>query len=293
MDAAQKAARFLRQSEIADPDKFKYAVSILGVGAIGSAIAIAVAKMGVPRGMSLVDYDLFEDHNVANQFCYEKEHLGEPKAKAIFELCRKMGYSADSGITHGCDYHFAKLEGKELVPYEIFHQNAEAVSIPPSLCSRPKKDNPRDLDKNLRLREAFQGIIVSTPDSMQARKDLWTLCKYNPDTPYLIDVRVGGLGQYIVIYVTGTMLSGDIKRYEETLHTDEEANQDPCGARGVSYTSFVAGGFATNLIKKLQLGEEVPQKIQMDLSTFELTQVLANGEMVTNREALALASVKD
>jgi len=284
MDAAQKATRFLRQSEIADPDKFKYAVSILGIGAIGSSIAIALSKMGSPKGMTLVDYDLFEEHNVANQFCYEKKHIGFPKAQAISKLCGEMGYSADDD--HGSRYYFAKLMGPHLIPYELSYPDDSTGPI-----AQPNTDphTPHELN----AKKVFKGIIVSTPDSMQARKDLWTLCKYNPDTPYLIDVRVGGLGQYIVIYTTGTMLTEDIKRYEETLHTDEEANQDPCGARGVSYTSFVAGGFATNLIKKLQLGEEVPQQIQMDLSTFELTQVLANGEMVTNREALALASVKD
>jgi len=284
MDAAQKATRFLRQNEIADPDKFKYAVSILGVGAIGSSIAIALSKMGSPKGMTLVDYDLFEEHNVANQFCYEKKHIGFPKAQAISELCGEMGYSADDD--HGSRYYFAKLMGPHLIPY-VIHYHGDATPI-----TQPDTDlRGQWVDQN--AKKVFKGIIVSTPDSMQARKDLWTLCKYNPDTPYLIDVRVGGLGQYIVIYATGTMFSDDIERYEETLHTDEEANQDPCGARGVSYTSFVAGGFATNLIKKLQLGEEVPQKIQMDLSTFELTQVLANGETVTNREVLALALVKD
>ncbi len=54
---------------------------------------------------------------------------------------------------------------------------------------------------------------------MQARKDLWGYAKYNPSTPYLIDIRMAG--QYFVIYVISTMKSADIKRYEPTLISND------------------------------------------------------------------------
>ena len=47
--STDRSTHYLRQMEIADPAKFKYPITILGVGAAGSVSCIALAKMGVPH----------------------------------------------------------------------------------------------------------------------------------------------------------------------------------------------------------------------------------------------------
>jgi len=263
MDPVQMSERFMRQIEIADPAKFKYPVTLLGVGAIGSAAAIAIGKMGCPKGMILIDFDWFEEHNVANQLCQETVDIGVPKVAAVAELCKKMGHIGP------CAEHHRKLVGENLV-----------------VRFGPHKGHVES------ARPYIEGIVLSTPDSMKARKDLWALCKYNVAVPTVIDVRVAGMGQNVVIHTTGTMLPDDIKRYEATLYDDSEASIDPCGARGVIFTTLIAGGIVASLVRKIQLEEPIPRTIELDVSTLQLTQVLHNGERVTNQEALALASVK-
>jgi molybdopterin/thiamine biosynthesis adenylyltransferase len=259
-ETTQRNERYLRQMDFADPAKFKLPVSILGLGAAGSVIAIGVAKMGVPQ-LNLVDFDFFETHNVANQFCLESQHLGQNKAEAIADLALKMSALTTPQVT---PFPY-KLSG-----HEFWCPKMGFVSINPA-------------PKNI-----FKGIVISCPDDMEARKDLWNLCKYNPAVPYLIDVRMAA--QYLVIYIINTMRSKDIRTYEPTLHTNDQASPEPCGARGIIYTSMMVGAQVTNLVKKIQLGEKVPEEIRQDLLTGELT-IVHDGKIISNREELVLALV--
>lgn len=252
----ERTEKYLRQLDLANPMKFKFPVSILGVGAIGSAAAIAVAKLGCPKGITLVDFDRFERHNVSNQLCFEEKHIGRGKSEAIAELCRDMGHGDKLNPVDG------RLVGSKV-------ELTEGGTKP--------------------ARSLFRGIVLNTPDSMVARKDLWEgSCLYNPEVNTVIDARMAG--QYLQILTTKTMTGFD--HYTSNLITDEEATPEPCGARAIIYTSLMAGGLIAGLVKKAQLGEDLPREIRFDLATLELTQTLHNGEVVTNREDLALASVK-
>jgi molybdopterin/thiamine biosynthesis adenylyltransferase len=253
------AERFLRQKNIADPEKMNHQVTILGVGAIGSAAAIAVAKMGTPKGITLVDYDTFAEHNIPNQFCLESEHAGKLKVEAIGDLCVRMGHIGT--VTK----HASRLLGNRLMD-EVLKADFDAAPI-------------------------AKGIVINTPDSMAARKDLWELCKYNPDVALVIDARMAG--QYLQIITANPMVSADIKRYEKMLISDEEATPEDCSARAVIYTSFMAGGLIAGLVKKGQLGETaaIPQQIDFDLATMQLSLIIQNGAKVSNGTDLAIATV--
>jgi hypothetical protein len=252
----ERTEKYLRQLDLANPLKFKHPVSILGVGAIGSAAAIAVAKLGCPKGITLVDFDRFERHNVSNQLCFEEKHLGLSKAVAVGDLCRDMGHGDKLNPVDG------KLVGAQV---ELTQGGTKPA------------------------RSLFRGIVLNTPDSMLARKELWEqTCMFNPEVNTVIDARMAG--QYLQVLTTQTMTGFD--HYTANLITDEEATPEPCGARAIIYTSLMAGGLIAGLVKKAQLGEVLPREIRFDLATLELTQTLHNGEVVTNRDALALASVK-
>jgi len=254
--------RYMRQVDIANPKKFQHPVTILGLGAIGSAAAVAIGKMGVPKGMTFIDYDRFEMHNVANQICLETVHLGQPKAKAMAQLCKDMGHPGQiNTFVRKLVGTNLELISKEFVPGE-----------------------PQNIPAKLNIK----GIVINTPDNMLARKEMWAACKLNPDTPYVIDARMAG--QFLVIYVAGTMSFSEIRTYEATLINDSEATPEACGARSIIYTTFVAGGIIANLVKRLQLGETVPQHIAIDVATLEVTQTFKGNVMVSNREALAVAT---
>ncbi len=70
-----------RQQEIFIPERISDKVTIIGVGATGSAIAVQLARIGVPK-LTLWDFDKIEEHNIPNQM-YIGTQKGMNKAKAL------------------------------------------------------------------------------------------------------------------------------------------------------------------------------------------------------------------
>ena len=74
--------RYSRQLSIEGWDQDKLAgshVVILGVGALGCAVSLSLASMGVGR-LTLVDYDSIEMSNLNRQIFYRERHVGMKKA---------------------------------------------------------------------------------------------------------------------------------------------------------------------------------------------------------------------
>ncbi len=63
-------------------------VGIAGLGGLGSAVAIALARTGVGR-LKLVDYDIVEPSNI-NRQQYFLDQLGKPKAEALAETLARI-----------------------------------------------------------------------------------------------------------------------------------------------------------------------------------------------------------
>jgi hypothetical protein len=263
MNSAQIGERFLRQKDIADPTKFLHPVTIFGTGAIGSVVAIGAAKMGCSKGLTLIDRDVFEEHNVPNQMCYERLHLGISKVSAIGDLCRSMGHIG----------HIRGIQG-ELKGNQI------------NLATKDEKGQALTRDP----RQIFSGIVVNTPDSMTARKDLFKAVTLNPAAPHLIDARLAG--PYLMVVYVNTMSMDDIRRYQKTLYSDSEATLDDCGARAVIDYSFHAGAWVLTLIRKIQTKAQLFREVRFDIATGELTLTLSNGTEVSNKEALAYANAE-
>lgn len=59
-------------------------VAVLGVGALGSKMAMEFACLGV-KEMIVADFDVVEEHNLGNQFYFPAD-IGKQKAEAIAEL---------------------------------------------------------------------------------------------------------------------------------------------------------------------------------------------------------------
>jgi len=80
---------YSRQSEIFQPEVHgKHLVNIIGCGALGSWVAVQLAKLGV-QNIVLWDDDIVELHNLPNQM-FHLSHLGRNKAEALAELIESM-----------------------------------------------------------------------------------------------------------------------------------------------------------------------------------------------------------
>ena len=86
---------YSRQVNIFDRQKWNTEgkpISIIGAGATGSWITLALAKMGI-KNIRVYDFDDIGEHNIANQaFCVDK--IGEQKVNALQSITKDM-----SGIT--------------------------------------------------------------------------------------------------------------------------------------------------------------------------------------------------
>ena len=77
--------RFQRQADFIKHDQLAaLTFEVIGAGAIGSATALLLAKMG-GRQISIWDPDKFEEHNLPNQMCRIKD-IGRPKVKAVADM---------------------------------------------------------------------------------------------------------------------------------------------------------------------------------------------------------------
>jgi len=83
-----------RHSAIHNPARYAgERVAIIGVGTIGSHLALTLARMQVP--MALYDDDRVEAHNLATQ-AYTRRDLGRHKVDAVARMCDDIGAEPDS-----------------------------------------------------------------------------------------------------------------------------------------------------------------------------------------------------
>lgn len=80
--------KYVRQYEIIPYTATNVPVTIVGVGAIGGCVAVALAKMGF-TDLTLIDMDEVEEVNMANQW-FDMTQLGKPKAEAMADTIERM-----------------------------------------------------------------------------------------------------------------------------------------------------------------------------------------------------------
>lgn len=76
----------IRQSEIIPTDVLSEKITIIGAGAIGSFVALQLAKMGI-ADLTVYDADHVSDENMSNQF-YRFKDIGKPKVEALKEIIK-------------------------------------------------------------------------------------------------------------------------------------------------------------------------------------------------------------
>lgn len=85
----------MRHWSVFDPAKVKGKIAIAGVGALGSALAIQLGKLGL-ENIVLFDDDVIEAHNLPNQILYGPDDLGEYKADTAARMIDRLcGYKPE------------------------------------------------------------------------------------------------------------------------------------------------------------------------------------------------------
>lgn len=98
---------FLRHAGWVSPEDFTEKINIIGCGAVGSNLALTLAKMGATQ-FELWDLDVVEAHNLPNQ-AFELKHIAQPKVEALKEVLTRF----NPDITCNVHQSFFTTENKK------------------------------------------------------------------------------------------------------------------------------------------------------------------------------------
>lgn len=114
----------MRHASIYDPEQYKdKRVAVIGVGTIGSHLALTLARMQVP--MILYDFDTIEAHNLATQ-SYTKYDIGQYKVDAVKKQCDLIGH--DEVIARKEAFNTFDSEGTDIVtPHSIIVSCVDSI----------------------------------------------------------------------------------------------------------------------------------------------------------------------
>lgn len=214
---------FSRQVNIIDVEKKGgIPIHIIGCGATGSAIALALAKMGF-ENISLYDFDNIEMHNLPNQM-FGLSDIGKNKAIALKDIIKQQ-------------------TGFDIKAY----------------------------DNKLEGGEVLSGVVFVLTDTMRSRKDIWLKSlKFKPSIELVIETRMDlRCGR---IYTINPNDFNHIKKYEDTLYEDAEAEVSACGnSQTVLCTAL---GITSQAIWKLLNHLNGVQNAQETMIEFENNYIL-------------------
>jgi len=203
-------SNFTRQMSFVPPEKFDgTCVSVIGVGAVGSNIAMLLAQMGYGRPgcgeLHLYDFDIVEEHNLPNQ-AFLLEHVGMKKVDAMKDLIeKKMGFSVNA--------HDRKV--------------TEDMADDPSIR---------------RSHYVFMAV-----DSMAARKSiLKSFLEFNITTRLMIESRMGATDG--MVFAINPQDYNECQVWSDKWYTDEESVAGGCGTSasvGVTTTFLAAYNVST------------------------------------------------
>ena len=84
-------SNFSRHAELFNPEAFTEKVTVIGCGATGSWLVLALARLGI-QNITVYDFDIVEEHNIPNQ-AFGLSQIGMNKAEAIQQLVKEQtGY---------------------------------------------------------------------------------------------------------------------------------------------------------------------------------------------------------
>jgi molybdopterin/thiamine biosynthesis adenylyltransferase len=115
--------------------------------------------------------------------------------------------------------------------------------------------------------QVFTPIVISAVDSIASRKSIWESLAQRKEGFYL-DARMGA-EKFQLFSVD---LKQDHSGYADMLleQNDETTPELPCTQKATMYCSFVAAGIIGATLKKIVMGESVPQRLSLDIPSSTL-----------------------
>lgn len=192
---------YLRQLNLLNPSQIgKKSITLVGVGATGSYVALALAQMGwgdSPRGQGVLrvfDGDTIEDHNLCNQI-YEPSQVGKPKAEALKEIIlRKCGFEI-----------------------EAYNEMVD------------EKTDSKLIQSN---------YVFLLTDTMKSRREIFDkFLQYSFKTDLVIETRMGLRDGRIYAFNPNSI--DQKEEWKSTLYSDDEAEVSRCGASASIITTVM------------------------------------------------------
>lgn len=118
----------------------------------------------------------------------------------------------------------------------------------------------------------FSGVVFVLTDTMASRKEIWEEClRYKPSVKLVIETRMSiNCGR---IYAVNPMSPDHVKRYEETLYEDKDAEVSFCGSSlSIIPTAMQIASLATWKIIKLHLEKHISNELLIDIENCNLIQ---------------------
>lgn len=101
--------------------------------------------------------------------------------------------------------------------------------------------------------QPMAGIVFVCVDEMKARREIWEKAlKLNLDVDLVVETRLAA--EIGMVYSVRPIRAEDIEGYENTLYSDEEAEESACSYRAISTMVAVLAGFAAHKLVKLVSG---------------------------------------
>jgi len=114
--------------------------------------------------------------------------------------------------------------------------------------------------------QRLQGVVVTAVDTMAARREIWLRgIRHRAGVPLYLDARMGA--EVARILTVRPADPDDVRRYEASLHPDEEAVILPCTAQAIVYTGFSIAALVAGQIKKFLTGEPLKGELILDHKT--------------------------
>lgn len=201
-----------RQLDLIPMEKLESPVTIIGAGAIGSWVALSLAKMGF-SSLEIYDNDIVDTENLAAQF-YPHHAIGKKKVDALSSMVEDF-------------------TGFGLTTHDYLYTN-----------------------------QYTKGLVIAAVDCMKARRTIWEAAKRNGCTSF-IDPRMGA--ETMLLYTMNPQGTKDVKSYELTLYSNEDAEHERCTAKTTMYCANILAGLVVAAVKNRVCEEKYNRVLTFDL----------------------------
>lgn len=226
----------------------KSCVAIAGMGAVGSAHLVTLARMGIGC-FRIADFDIYEIHNINRQAGAMASTLGQSKVEVMAGLVRDINPTAtvecySEGITHnnvkrflaGADVAIDGLDFSAIDAREQFYATASSLGIP---------------------------VVAVGPVGCSAASLVFIPGKMTWHEYFAMDLAKSEFERY-VLFIVGTAPAGLHMGYIDRKYVDLAAKRGPSLALAVQLCTGVAAAETLKLLLKRGTVLHAPYYQQFD-----------------------------